>query len=263
MEVAFTDPDGTFVAWLPCVDDARRRRPRYSRYGHRLARRRGTRALPTPPDQAAGAPDPSFGAAGDGRAVIPGAGAGDATACGAGRRGGRLHARRRGELRGSSSPTARPTRASLPAASRTSARLRTSASAALVLPSPHSRRARRQRREQPLRRPLPAAPFARPNPMESAGRAVPGRSLGPGEPRSWCSPSARPASPPSHERDRRPVERGGDPPRADCSDSDVAPAEALVGPQDPNFEIFGTGIDEPRCGTGLVTAGGSRSAGSC
>ena len=215
-----------------------------------------------PPDQAAGAPDPSFVAAGDGRVVIPGASAGDATVCGADGRWGRLHGRHRGELCGNSSPTACPTRASLPAASRTSTRLRTSTSAALVLPSPDSAVLAGSAGNNLYvgRFLLPHLPDRTQwSPLGGPYRADPS-VLAKCDVVFAVGPTGEPSFPRARSGDGRARRRSH---WAVCSDSEVAPAEALVGPQDPNFEIFGNGINEPRCGTGLVTAGGSRSAGSC
>ena len=127
---------------VPVRDDARCRRPGD---GHRRRFARRRERDPHDPPDGAGVPDPSFGTAGDGRVVIPGASGGEDTTCGAAAGRGATSRSAPGPASRSSSRTARPTRASLPAASRTSPRLRTSPSTRSCCPSA-DRGARRRRR---------------------------------------------------------------------------------------------------------------------
>jgi uncharacterized delta-60 repeat protein len=80
VEVAFTNPDGSFVSWFPCAMTL-------DADGRATVTGDGTpaagNAVLTTRVTAAGIPDPSFGAAGDGRAVIAGSSGGEDTTCGA------------------------------------------------------------------------------------------------------------------------------------------------------------------------------------
>ena len=84
-EVAFTNPDGSFVSWFPCAMTlAANGRATVTGDGSPAA----GNAILTIRLTAAGVPDPSFGTAGDGRALIPGASGGEDTTCGAAAKGG-------------------------------------------------------------------------------------------------------------------------------------------------------------------------------
>jgi uncharacterized delta-60 repeat protein len=84
-EVAFPNPNGSFAQWLPCAMTlSPSGRATVTGDGSTAA---GNAVLATRLT-AAGAPDPSFGPAGDGRVVIPGASGGDDTTCGAAYAGG-------------------------------------------------------------------------------------------------------------------------------------------------------------------------------
>ena len=80
VEVAFTNPDGSFVQWFPCAMTL-------DADGRATVTADGSpaagNAILTTRLTAAGVLDPSFGTAGDGRAVIPGASSGEDTTCGA------------------------------------------------------------------------------------------------------------------------------------------------------------------------------------
>jgi uncharacterized delta-60 repeat protein len=85
VEVAFTNPDGSFVQWFPCAMTL-------DADGRATVTADGAPAagdaILTTRLTAAGVPDPSFGTAGDGRSVIPGASGGEDTTCGAATTGG-------------------------------------------------------------------------------------------------------------------------------------------------------------------------------
>ena len=85
VEVAFTNPDGSFVSWFPCAMTL-------DADGRATVTGDGSpaagNAILTIRLTAAGVPDPSFGTAGDGRVVIPGASGGEDTTCGAAANGG-------------------------------------------------------------------------------------------------------------------------------------------------------------------------------
>jgi uncharacterized delta-60 repeat protein len=85
VEVAFTNPDGSFASWFPCAMTL-------SPSGGATVTGDGSTAagdaILTARLTAAGAPDPSFGPAGDGRVVIPGASGNEDTTCGAAAKGG-------------------------------------------------------------------------------------------------------------------------------------------------------------------------------
>ena len=80
VEVAFTNSDGSFVSWFPCA-------MALDADGRATVTGDGSPAagdaILTTRLTASGVPDPSFGAAGDGRVVIPGASGGEDTTCGA------------------------------------------------------------------------------------------------------------------------------------------------------------------------------------
>ena len=84
VEVAFTNPDGSFVSWFPCAMTL-------DRDGRATVTGDGSptagNAILTTRLTAAGVPDPSFGTAGDGRVVVPGASGGEDTTCGAAAKG--------------------------------------------------------------------------------------------------------------------------------------------------------------------------------
>jgi uncharacterized delta-60 repeat protein len=85
VDVAFTNPDGSFAFWFPCaITLSPNGRATVTGDGS-IA---GGAAILTARLTAAGAPDPSFGPAGNGRVVIPGASGSDFTACGAAASGG-------------------------------------------------------------------------------------------------------------------------------------------------------------------------------
>ena len=80
VEVAFTNPDRSFVSWFPCA-------MALDADGRATVTGDGSPAagdaILTTRLTASGVPDPSFGTAGDGRVVIPGASGGEDTTCGA------------------------------------------------------------------------------------------------------------------------------------------------------------------------------------
>jgi uncharacterized delta-60 repeat protein len=84
-EVAFTNPNGSFAQWFPCAMTL-------SPSGQATVTGDGStaagNAILTTRLTATGLPDPSFGVAGDGRAVIQGASGGEDTTCGAAARAG-------------------------------------------------------------------------------------------------------------------------------------------------------------------------------
>jgi hypothetical protein len=85
VEVAFTNPDGSFAQWFPCAMTLNPSgRATVTGDGSTAA---GNAILATRLT-AAGAPDPSFGPAGDGRVVLQGASGGEDTTCGAAYSGG-------------------------------------------------------------------------------------------------------------------------------------------------------------------------------
>ena len=85
VEVAFRNPDGSLVSWFPSAMTL-------DADGRATVTADGSpaagNAILTVRLTAAGVPDPSFGAAGDGRVVIPGASGGEDTTCGAAASGG-------------------------------------------------------------------------------------------------------------------------------------------------------------------------------
>lgn len=85
VEVAFNNPDGSFASWFPCA-------MALAPNGRATVTGDGSigngNAILTTRLTAAGAPDASFGPAGDGRVVIPGASGGEDTTCGAAAKGG-------------------------------------------------------------------------------------------------------------------------------------------------------------------------------
>jgi uncharacterized delta-60 repeat protein len=80
VEIAFTNPDGSFAQWFPCaLALGPNGRATVSGDGSTAAGDAILAARLTP----AGAPDPRFGTTGDGRVVAPGASGGGDTTCGA------------------------------------------------------------------------------------------------------------------------------------------------------------------------------------